>query len=217
MIIRSSTRLQYRQACAAACVIDNPRCNLSYAERLQALKRRENAWVRVTPIFSKTVKVDHVTSEICGLSAGVYFLGDSNLRDMHYCRLPSSPDDDIKWVKIPGHGLEEKWSGFIVDMGMALHEHDLIVNVISYVPFSISVNENVSTSFYSSEVVDVLSDASRHSLDMVLLKFSTGQYHPPPPNAPGSTFKLHPQCSPSSHWKLWVATLHWSSAVSIRS
>jgi hypothetical protein len=68
-VIQSSTLLQYRQAGSAAGIINKPHCNLSYTEHLEAFKGRENTWVGLKPMFTKTGKVNHTMSKsrICGL------------------------------------------------------------------------------------------------------------------------------------------------------
>ncbi|KIL63039.1 hypothetical protein M378DRAFT_164920 [Amanita muscaria Koide BX008] len=156
-IIQSSTVLQYLQACEAAGVIDNPRSPLSYAERLEALGKREDAWRKLEPVFETTIKGNHLPLTMSYFTGGAYFI---NNNDLHYCHLPSSPQDKPRWSRIPAHGPEQNRSGFIVDIGIAVYEHDLVVNVIS------------------SEVENQAADMQRHSLDLVLLKLSTGEYHP---------------------------------------
>ncbi|KIL68576.1 hypothetical protein M378DRAFT_158394 [Amanita muscaria Koide BX008] len=157
-IIQSSTLVQYYLACTAAGVIDNPQSPLSYAERLEALKKREGGWRKLTPMFETTIKPIDQPSTLYELAGGSYFLTDEHRRDLYHCHLPSSPEDNPQWLRIPGHGPRQSWSGFILDMGMAVYEHDLVVNIIS------------------SEVEN--SDMHQHSLSLVLLKFSTGGYHP---------------------------------------
>ncbi|KIL66426.1 hypothetical protein M378DRAFT_160889 [Amanita muscaria Koide BX008] len=159
--IQSSMLLQYFLACRAAGVIDNPRSSLSYAERLEALGKREDAWRNLNPVFEMTIEVNHPPSSIStyGLTGGAYFLKDSNQGDLHYCRLPSSSQDSPRWIRIPGHGPGEGRPGNFVSFAIAVYEHDLIINVIS----SDIGNET---------------GMQRHSLDLVLLKFSTGEYHP---------------------------------------
>ncbi|KIL55604.1 hypothetical protein M378DRAFT_57037, partial [Amanita muscaria Koide BX008] len=153
-IIQSSTLLQYSLACKAAGVIDNPQSPLSYRERLEALKKREAAWRKLKPVFEMTIDGINQTSSICFSTEGVYFLGDHNMKDMKYCHLTSFPQDNPRWIRIPGHGPVLNWSGTLVNFAAALHEHDLIINLISQ------------------------ADMQPHSLDLVLLKFSTGEYHP---------------------------------------
>jgi hypothetical protein len=132
--IRSSIVLQYLIACHAAGVVDNPHCKLSYAERYEALSKREKAWRRFQPLFTKKFNVPNkLPFGIHKLSAGVYLLGDSNGRDLRYCTLPSTPDEVPQWATIHGHGPKKDWNGAVVNVGMAIYEHDLIVNVISFV------------------------------------------------------------------------------------
>ncbi|KIL63953.1 hypothetical protein M378DRAFT_648534 [Amanita muscaria Koide BX008] len=158
-IIQSSTLLQYFLACKAAGVIDNPRSPLSYGERLEALLKREDAWRTLKPVFETTIKVNHQPHAIYSLTEGAYFLDDDNQKDMHYCHLPSSPQDNPQWVTIPHHGPGEGSPGIFVNFAIAVYEHDLIINLIS------------------SDIGNQ-TDVHRHSLDLVLLKFSTGEYHP---------------------------------------
>ncbi|KAM6499878.1 hypothetical protein JOM56_005386 [Amanita muscaria] len=159
-LIQSSTLLQYFLACKAAGVIDNPKSPLSCIERLDALKKQEDAWRKLKPVFEMTISVKHQTaSSISRSTEGVYFLSDENLKDLNYCHLTSFPQDNPRWVKIPGHGPALNWSGILVNFVTALYEHDIIVNLIS------SDRGNHA-------------GTQRHSLDLVLLKFSTGEYHP---------------------------------------
>ncbi|KIL62095.1 hypothetical protein M378DRAFT_13054, partial [Amanita muscaria Koide BX008] len=123
------------------------------------LKKREDAWRKLTPVFETTIKIIDKPSTLYELAAGNYFLIDKNRKYLYYCRLPSSPQDNPKWSPIPGHGPGQNGSGSIIDVGMAVDEHDLVVNSIC------------------SEVGNQ-ADMQRHSLDLVLLKFSTGEYHP---------------------------------------
>jgi hypothetical protein len=127
-IIQSSTLVQYYLACKAAGVIDNPQSPLSYTERLEALKKREDAWRKLKPVFETTMDIDEGPGES---TAGYYCLRQ-NQKDLYCCHLPSSPQDNPQWFRIPGHGPGQSWSGSIIEMGMAVYEHDLVVNVISY-------------------------------------------------------------------------------------
>ncbi|KAM6489619.1 hypothetical protein JOM56_014941 [Amanita muscaria] len=158
-IIQSSTLVQYHLACKAAGVVDNPQSPLSYAERFEALKKREDAWRNLEPVFETTIKAFDQPAPLYELSSGNYCLSDKDRKNLYYCRLPSSPQDNPQWFRNPGHGPGQNWSGSIVEIGMAVYEHDLVVNVIS------------------SEVGNQ-AGMQQHSLDLVLLKFSTGEYHP---------------------------------------
>ncbi|KIL63948.1 hypothetical protein M378DRAFT_648301 [Amanita muscaria Koide BX008] len=158
-IIQSSTVLQYFLACKAAGVIDNPRSSLSYGERLKALWKREDAWRMLKPVFETTIKVNHPVNGTYDLTEGVFFHDDENLKDLQNCQLPSSPQDNPRWNRIPGLGPGEGSPGLLANFGTAVYEHDLIINVI---------------------VVDIgnQADTQWYSIDLVLLKYSTGEYHP---------------------------------------
>ncbi|KAM6496831.1 hypothetical protein JOM56_007304 [Amanita muscaria] len=158
--------VQYYLACKAAGVIDNPQSSLSYAERLEALKKREDAWRKLKPVFEMTMDVGRCES--WELTAGYYVRGTSQY--------------NVQWFRIPTHGPGQSQPGFMHLFGTAVSEHDLVVNVIS------------------SEVGN-RADMQRHSLDLVLLKFSTGEYHPlahhplihvqrSPSKQPGATVRI---------------------------
>ncbi|KAM6499833.1 hypothetical protein JOM56_005341 [Amanita muscaria] len=179
-IIQSSL-LQYFLACKIGGVIDNPQPPLSYAERFEALKKREDAWRKLKPVFEMTISVNRQRfSRICRSTEGVLFLGDHNLKDLNYCHLTSFPQDNSQWIKIPGHGPALNWSGILVNFVTALYEHDLIVN------------------FFSSGIENQ-ADMQWYSLDLVLLKFSTGEYHPL-----ARSPRIHVQRSPEV--KPWVVS-----------
>ncbi|KIL63085.1 hypothetical protein M378DRAFT_733558 [Amanita muscaria Koide BX008] len=159
-IIQSSTLLQYLLACKAAGVADNPRSPLSYAERLEALEKREDSWRKLKPVYDTTISLNRQKASAShGSIEGVYFVRDDNQKDLNYCHLTSFPQDDPQWIRIPGHGPTVDWTGILVNFVAALNEHDLIVN------------------FISSDIGDQ-TDMQRHSLDLGLLKISTGEYHP---------------------------------------
>ncbi|KAF8344628.1 hypothetical protein F5887DRAFT_969911 [Amanita rubescens] len=157
--ICSSIVLQYLLACQVAGVIDNPHSNLSYADRYDRLLKREKAWSSLQPVFTTTFDATNEPSSIYDLTAGTFLLGDVNYRDLHYCTLPSTPDDIPQWITLNAHGPNRDWSGNIIDMGMAVYEHDLIVNVVS-------------------SPINIHASRIEYTLDMILIKFSTGEYHP---------------------------------------
>ncbi|KAM6493350.1 hypothetical protein JOM56_011484, partial [Amanita muscaria] len=140
-IIQSSTLVQYYLACKAAGVIDNPQSLLSYAERLEA---REDAW-RKKPMFETTMDIDEGGYE---LTAG-YFCRGQNYKDLYCCHLPSSPEDNLEWFRIPTHSPGQSWSGFMHVFGTAVYEHDFVVNVISS-GVGNQADMQLSTWFFSS-------------------------------------------------------------------
>ncbi len=134
--IPSSVVLRYRLACHAAGVIDNPCCNLSFAERYEALMKREKAWCRFQPAFVKTFDDAYQPFPICDLTSGLYLYGDSEGHNLHYCFLPSTPDDVLRWTTIPSHAPIKNWNHRRVnfrEVAMAIGDNDLMVSVISYV------------------------------------------------------------------------------------
>src|SRR6266550_6591065 len=80
VFIRSSIVLQYLLACQAAGVIDNPHCNLPYADRYEVLLKREKAWSKLQPAFTTTFDATKEPSSIYDLTAGAFLLGDVNYR-----------------------------------------------------------------------------------------------------------------------------------------
>ncbi|KAF8337266.1 hypothetical protein F5887DRAFT_890629, partial [Amanita rubescens] len=152
--VPSSVILRYRLACHAAGVVDNPCCNLSFAERYEALIKREKAWWRFQPAFIKTFHDAFKASPICSLTSGVHLYGESGGRNLHYCFLPSTPDDVLRWTTIPSHAPVKNW----------------------IVPLHISVR-------WAWPVVIMISWSSSsprvwYSLYITLLQFSTGEHHP---------------------------------------
>ncbi|KAF8335207.1 hypothetical protein F5887DRAFT_1079286 [Amanita rubescens] len=157
--ILSSVILRYRLACHAAGVVDNPYCTLSFAKRYEALMKREKAWCRFQPAFIKTFNDVYKPISICDLTSGVYLYGDREGHNVHYCFLPSTPDDVLRWTTVPGHAPIKNWNHSrvnILEVGMAVEEHDLMVIVNSW----------------SDD------DQGGYSIYMTLLQFSTGEYHP---------------------------------------
>ena len=133
-IIHSSIALRYHIACHAAGVIDNPHCNISYAERYNALLKREKAWSRLQLVFSKTFDLPHKPASIYGSTTGVYLSGYIDEQDFRHCALPSTPDDVPRWIALDGHDPSDlNWNGTIISVGMAIYEHDLIIMVIACV------------------------------------------------------------------------------------
>ena len=137
--IRSSVILRYRLACHAAGVVDNTYCTLSFAARYEALMKREKAWCRFQPAFIKTFDDMHNLFPMGALTSGVLPYSDVLPRNLHYCFLPSTPDDVLRWTAIPNHTpiVELTWNhprpDIIREVCMAIDEHDLVVNVIACV------------------------------------------------------------------------------------
>lgn len=126
-IIEESHVLQYRAALILARAEDNPCSDRLVVEKLEALKSAEKAWSLVRPQFTTTVPVTHQQSGVYDLTGGVYLLSNSTRTALHYIKLPTKKEDVVQW----------KWMTFtktIIDIGLCLFEHDLIVVVTTFVP-----------------------------------------------------------------------------------
>ena len=70
------------------------------------------------------------------LTSGVYLTCDAFANNLRYCFLPSTPNDVLQWTTIPKHTpiVELTWNRPRADVthgaGMAINEHDLVVNVL---------------------------------------------------------------------------------------
>ncbi|TFK41206.1 hypothetical protein BDQ12DRAFT_679076 [Crucibulum laeve] len=148
-IIKEAVVLRYSRALQVAGMEDNPNSNLSVTERLARLERRESAWFKNIPDFTTTIPVHHNPSGIYDLTSGVYLLGNTNRLALHYCKLPTSSEDDTSWKNIE---VERN----IIDMGLAAYEHDLIA-VVTTSP--------------------VTASPPSHNIELEFREFSTGQWH----------------------------------------
>ena len=129
-------RVQYRLACYAAGVVDNPNCALPVYERFETLKRREQAWKTLTVRRKATARVEHLPTGIYDLTGGVYFLGEglplggtgAYTRKLRWLRLPSVEDApaEIEWNVID-------IGKFISDLGLSIPENDLVAIAHLYV------------------------------------------------------------------------------------
>jgi hypothetical protein len=126
-IIDESVLLSYRKALQLAGVEDNPHSKLPISERLRLLNAQENAWLDFHIDFRQTITVNHSTSGIYDLTGGVYLLGNRNCHALHYLTLPTQPSDATTWTKID---VDRN----LIDMALAVHEHDLIAIVTTSVP-----------------------------------------------------------------------------------
>ncbi|KAJ7248637.1 hypothetical protein B0H12DRAFT_1123531 [Mycena haematopus] len=127
--VSSSVELQYQMAAEVAQVIDNPSSPMSIAERFALLRSREHAFGAVSPSWKISVPVTFQASGLYELSGGLFWLGEQPNRTLRYIELPSQSAEEgapsVQWQCIT---LPYKES-IIVDFGLAIHEHDLIVMV----------------------------------------------------------------------------------------
>ncbi|PPQ97316.1 hypothetical protein CVT26_006634 [Gymnopilus dilepis] len=152
-LISNSSELQYYAALIPALAEDNPCSNLPASEKLEALRRSERAWWTLRPGFVKSVPVTHIQSGVYDLTAGVYFLSNSTRNSIHYIKLPTKETDLVEWQKIDANKL-------IVDIGLCLYEHDLMVLITST-----QVEQHAALQPY-------------YRIELQLLQFSTGLPHP---------------------------------------
>ena len=123
----SCPSLRYLVQMERCAMSDEMRSGLSYPERLRILENREEAWATLD--FRRTVQVSvpfHSTGTY-DLTGGAFLLGTRPFCADHlstvgysYLSLPSLSEDK-----------EVEWRGFnigipILDVGLAVHEHDLI-------------------------------------------------------------------------------------------
>ncbi|KAK0491272.1 hypothetical protein IW261DRAFT_78472 [Armillaria novae-zelandiae] len=104
-------------------MIHNPKSDMCASDCLEMLRKREEAWTKFQPVFNKRIHVDHQETGIYELSGGIYFLGKYKPTRIPFLRLPSTPDDDTEWDELVV-GCQ------IVDIGVALYEHDLFAAIV---------------------------------------------------------------------------------------
>ncbi|KAJ6481753.1 hypothetical protein C8R45DRAFT_1002937 [Mycena sanguinolenta] len=125
--ISSSVELQYQMALESTHLVDNSSSPMPIFERFALLRRREAAFASVEPSWKVSVPVPFSASGLYELSGGFLWLGEQLNQTLRYIELPSRPAEEdappLEWQSIskpPGRG-------FIIDFGLAINEHDLIV------------------------------------------------------------------------------------------
>jgi len=129
-LIRQSVAIQYNVALFAAMAEDNPCLSLTVAEKFRALKSSEDAWTFLRPDFTTSIPVTHKQSGVYDLTGGVYLLSNSTRTALHYLKLPSKQGDETDWKVL-------RSSKSIIDIGLSIFEHDLMVNVVTCVLFHV--------------------------------------------------------------------------------
>lgn len=125
-LIKNSTLVQYHIATQLAGVDDNPWSRVGVHERLERLALQEAGWAQHEFDFLRKIPIMHDHSGTYELTGGVYLLGNRGGHAVHYCILPSKPSDEARWSKIDVDAT-------IIDVGLAIYEHDLIAVVTLYV------------------------------------------------------------------------------------
>ncbi|EPQ57661.1 hypothetical protein GLOTRDRAFT_74568 [Gloeophyllum trabeum ATCC 11539] len=161
-VINESSLLQYTIELAAAHAEDNPYCDLPASEKLRQLKARQNGWLYFNVAETIAVDVKHRPSGIYDFTGGVYLLGEAPhfggprpTKGLQYIRLPSLGEARAIRGELPWHGIDVKED--IVDVGLAVQEHDLIA-VVTHAA--------------------IIGPNSRTFISFQILQFSTGKPHP---------------------------------------
>jgi hypothetical protein len=140
-IIRNTIQIKYNILLQAHGLIDNPSCSMAIAERLERLEAREANWTAFRPTFETRLDVPKFTSGVYDLTAGIFLVGHGErgyTKSLMHLILPSSDG--------PAEMAFFNWSRTeidqcrIVDIGMAIQEHDLllVVTVPESVPSNLS-------------------------------------------------------------------------------
>lgn len=164
-------------------VIDDIRPGLCYADRLGVLEKREEAWEVLDIRRSVQVSVPFESTGIYDFTGGAFLLGTrlySATRrptvGYSYLSLPSISDAQDQKLEWKGLSLGIQ----ILDVGLAVQEHDLIAALTACVFFSFLiflVRPRVLTLWRSKTDAGHPSDRNM-TLELRLLSFSTGQPHP---------------------------------------
>ncbi|KAJ7477338.1 hypothetical protein FB451DRAFT_1396331 [Mycena latifolia] len=156
-IIVNSILVQYGLEQHLAHLEENPSQteDVVISDRLSDLRRREADWLNFTPRSRHTLTVDFVTTGIYDLTSEIYLLGDTPDQITSICTaikyIFTSPEvDAAQWHRVDGGKP-------VIDFGTALEEHDLIA-MVTYTQHP--------------------GNPHMRSVDIQLLKFSTGHPHP---------------------------------------
>ncbi|KAF8880305.1 hypothetical protein BD779DRAFT_1094616 [Infundibulicybe gibba] len=153
-LIAGSSQLKYLIAIENAGLEDNPSCkSFDISQRLEMVTQRELSWRKFQPNFVQTINIPRMPSGIYDLTNGVYLIGALNHLSLSYVSLPTTPFQAATWSSI-------NTDRPIIDMGLAIYEHDLIGIVTTGLDHSIA------------------STPARHYIELSLLSFKTGKPHP---------------------------------------
>jgi hypothetical protein len=133
-LVTTSISLRYSIACHNARVADNPSSALDVSTKLSLLLAREAAWLDLKPTFTRTIKCGFSSGSLYDLSNGVFVLGESSRQSLHWIQLPRSEEEQCGWRTVQlddVSGGGGAGGGYIVDFGLSVYEHDLIVVVSS--------------------------------------------------------------------------------------
>ena len=129
-VVCNDTALRYLVQMERSGVSDDLRSGISYPERLLLMQRREEAWANLDFHKNVQVTVRFESTGIYDFTGGAFLLG-TRLHSISrrptikyfYVTLPSfttTEDPTLKWQGLSVGGIR------ILDVGLAVHEHDLI-------------------------------------------------------------------------------------------
>ena len=140
----NDSHLRYLVQMQRSGVSDDLRPGLCYSDRLQILERREEAWATLDFREPVHVRVPFDSTGIYDFTGGAFLLGTRLYSATHrhtigysYVSLPSlseGKDEELQWMGL-NLGIQ------ILDVGLAVHEHDLIAALTACVfpPFFLVV------------------------------------------------------------------------------
>ena len=138
-VVAQSVLLQYVIEAKAACVEDNPRSTLTVSDRLALLRRREAAWAKFKFNFHiRLPPLGQRPSGIYDLTGGVYLQGQAASSQNAGQQITTA----LNYMHLPSESRDTSWSKIsicreIVDIGLAMQEHNLIAVVTAYVTICI--------------------------------------------------------------------------------
>ncbi|KAJ2924979.1 hypothetical protein H1R20_g12114, partial [Candolleomyces eurysporus] len=125
----SSSQLQYIAELEIAGMKDNPYCSMSVSERLESLRKREDAWAALQPDFSATIAIPKAPAGIYDVTPNTYLLGVAAIPNeiltlgIQSITLPSNADEALAAPSVV------YMTKHIVDFGTSIEEHDLLAAV----------------------------------------------------------------------------------------
>lgn len=134
-LIRGSSLLQYSMQLQIAGYVDNPSSNLVICDKLRSLREQERAWQRLDFEKPTPIRLPFPPSSIYELSDGIFLLGQMSL-SLEF------GTDVIRWTRLSelakGNVSDAQWGrisvgAHIIDVGLSVQEHDLVVVATEYV------------------------------------------------------------------------------------
>lgn len=145
-LIQGSILLQYSMQLQLFGYEDNPSSPIVIADKLKLLKQQESAWSRLDFQKQTSVRIPFLPSSIYDLTDGILLLGESvsgiqsGADKLRWTRLSSLVSEDARWQ----HWENIDVGAHIIDVGLAVQEHDLIVVATECVPRIYAVYPSVN-------------------------------------------------------------------------